>query len=97
MMFIKRIRRLREDCRMPQRKLAAALEIDTATYCKIEKGERRVKRDQIVIIAQLLQADPEELLTLWLVDQVTKVVANEELADKVLEMAKNNNVQNFLG
>ena len=89
-MFIERIRRLREERRLPQRKLAAALEIDTATYCKIEKGERRVKRDQIAIIAQLLQADPEELLTLWLADQVAEVVGNEEkLADKVLEVAKN--------
>jgi len=89
MMFIERIRRLREERLLPQRKLAAALEIDTATYCKIEKGERRVKRDQIAIIAQLLQADPEELLTLWLADQVAEVVGNDkEISDKVLDVAK---------
>ena len=88
-MFIERIRRLREERRLPQRKLAAALEIDTATYCKIEKGERRVKRDQIAIIAQLLQADTEELLTLWLADQVAEVVGNDkEISDKVLDTVK---------
>ncbi|MCL2311340.1 MAG: helix-turn-helix domain-containing protein [Firmicutes bacterium] len=40
MMFKEKIRQLREMRQMPQRQFAAALEIDTATYCKIEKGER---------------------------------------------------------
>jgi transcriptional regulator with XRE-family HTH domain len=53
---------------MPQRQFAAALEINTATYCKIEKGERRVKAEQVVIIAGLLQTDKDELLALWLAD-----------------------------
>ena len=62
MKFTERIRQLREECQMPQRQLAAALEIDTATYSKIEKGERRVKAEQIVTIANILKADKEELL-----------------------------------
>jgi DNA-binding XRE family transcriptional regulator len=42
MMFTERIKQLREEHQIPQRKLAAALDIDTATYCncKYEKGER---------------------------------------------------------
>jgi DNA-binding XRE family transcriptional regulator len=36
---------IREALQLPQRQLAAALEIDTATYCKIEKG----KRKQVII------------------------------------------------
>ena len=31
---------------MPQKQLAATLDIDTATYCKIEKGEKRAKGEQ---------------------------------------------------
>lgn len=31
---------------MPQRKIAAALDIDTATYCKIEKGEREPRKNK---------------------------------------------------
>ena len=90
MMFIGRIRQLREECQMPQRKLAAVLDIDTATYCKIEKGERRVKREQVLMIAELLNADEKELLALWLADQVTAVVADEkELSNDVLNIAKN--------
>jgi transcriptional regulator with XRE-family HTH domain len=89
MMFTERIKQLREEQQIPQRKLAAALEIDTATYCKYEKGERRPKREQVVIIANLLQTEEKELLTLWLADQVTAVVSEEkELSDKVLNIAK---------
>ena len=76
---------------MPQRKFAAALEIDTATYCKIEKGERRVKAEQIVIIADLLKTDKDELLILWLADQVIAVVDDRhKIADSALCNAKQN-------
>jgi len=91
MMFVEKIRLLREERQLPQRKLAAALEIDTATYCKIEKGERRVKREQIAMIAQWLQTDPEELLTLWLADQVAEVVGKDKgISDKVLDVVRLN-------
>ena len=89
MLFTEKIRQLREECQIPQRKLAAALDIDTATYCKYEKGERRPKREQVFIIAELLKADKDELLALWLADQVIAVVADEkELSNKVLDIAK---------
>jgi len=90
-MFIGRIKQLREQLQLPQRKLAEALDIDSATYCKIEKGERRAKREQIFIIAKILKADKDELLSLWLADQVTAVVADEKkIANKVLKIAKQN-------
>jgi hypothetical protein len=60
-------------------------------YCRIEKGERRAKREQIPVIAEILQADPEELLALWLVDQVNAVVEKDkEIAKKILNIATNN-------
>jgi transcriptional regulator with XRE-family HTH domain len=91
MMFNERIKQLREDRQIPQRKLAAAMDIDTASYCKIEKGERRARKEHIAIIAELLKADSEELLKFWLADQVTAVVADEkELSNDVLKIAKQN-------
>jgi len=74
-----------------QRHISAALDIDNAMYCKIERGERRARKEQLSILADILHADREELLTLWLADQVTAVVANEkELTDDILNIAKNN-------
>ncbi|MDR1543426.1 MAG: XRE family transcriptional regulator, partial [Prevotellaceae bacterium] len=68
-----------------------ALSIDKPMYCRIEKGERRAKREQIPVIAEILQADPEELLALWLVDQVNAVVEKDkEIAKKILNIATNN-------
>jgi len=90
-MFIERIKQLREERQLPLRKLAAALDIDSATYWKIERGERRAKKEHIPIIAELLKADQEELLSIWLADQVTAVVADEKkIANKVLDIAKLN-------
>lgn len=91
MLFTEQIKQLREQLRLPQRKLAEALDIDSATYCKIEKGERRAKREQVVVIAQILKTNVEELLSFWLADQVTAMVADEkQIADKVLNIAKEN-------
>ena len=91
MMFNERIKQLREENGLPLGKLAAALDIDTASYCKIEKGERRARKEYLPIIAELLQVDYEELLKFWLADQVTAVVADEkELSNEVWEIAKQN-------
>ena len=37
-MFGSKLKQLREDAKLPQRKLAALLDIDTSTYSKIENG-----------------------------------------------------------
>ncbi|MDR1552922.1 MAG: helix-turn-helix domain-containing protein [Prevotellaceae bacterium] len=91
MLFADRIKELREKKQMVQRQFAAALETDTPMYSKIERGERRAKKEQIPIIAEILQTDPEELLALWLANQVSAVVADEhKVADKALSIAKQN-------
>lgn len=90
MMFTEQIRQLREHLQLPQRKLAEALDIDSATYCKIEKGERQAKKEQVIIISQILQIDSEDLLSLWLADKVVAVVADEaRIAKTVLKLVDN--------
>ena len=89
MTFTERIKQLREQRQLPQRKVAEALDIDGATYCKIERGERKAKREQLYIIAELLEADKDELLSLWLADKIITTIENErELADKALKTAQ---------
>jgi transcriptional regulator with XRE-family HTH domain len=91
MTFTERIKQLREERQLPQRKVAEALDIDGATYCKIERGERRARKEHLSILADILQTDKEELLALWLADQVAAVVADEKkVADKALDIAKKN-------
>ena len=92
-MFSERIKELRIQKQMLQRQLAAALDIDTATYCEIEKGERKAKREQVEIIAQLLSVDKKELVTLWLADKVYDVVGDETNAQDILNVVNENIVR----
>ncbi len=85
-----KLKKLREAKQMPQRQLAAALEIDTATYCKIEKGERRAKREQVNTIAELLDFDEKELIRLWSADKVYEIIADEDDASLILNVVAEN-------
>lgn len=97
MIFANKIRLLREKRELLQRHLAAALEIDTPMYSKIERGDRRAKREQVVKLAELLHADPKELLTLWLADQVMFVLKDDcELATNALTVVQQNISKNDL-
>ena len=46
MLFGNKIRELRDEQKLLQRQLAAALEIYTPMFSKIERGDRRAKREQ---------------------------------------------------
>jgi transcriptional regulator with XRE-family HTH domain len=83
--FGAKIRALREKQNLFLRQVASFLEMDTAQLSKIEKGSRQLKREQIPVIAEILKADKEELLTLWLADQVMEVLNGESLADEALK------------
>jgi transcriptional regulator with XRE-family HTH domain len=88
MLFADRIKELREKKQMVQRQFAAALETDTPMYSKIERGDRRAKREQITVIANLLQIDESELVTLWLADKFAAAIGREtELAPKAFKIA----------
>jgi len=85
-----RIRELRIKQNMLLRQLASKLDMDTSVISKIERGDRQLKKDQIPLIAQILKANEQELLTLWLTDQVMDVVKDEPLADEALKTVSKN-------
>ena len=91
--FGNKVRILREEKQIPQRELAAALKIDTATYCKIEKGDRRAKREQVFILSELLEVDSKELIRLWSADKVYDIIAEEEEATQILNVVAESIVQ----
>jgi transcriptional regulator with XRE-family HTH domain len=90
MIFANRIKELRESKQMLQRHISAALDIDNAMYCKIERGDRSPRREQVIKLAELLDTDQEELLKLWLADKVYDVVGEEENANDVLNIVSEN-------
>ena len=91
MLFTEKIKDLRLHSQLPQGKLAAALDIDTATYCKIEKGERKARKEQVELLASVFEVDEKELLALWLADKVTDIVSdNGQIARNALSLAVEN-------
>lgn len=72
-----RIREIREKQNLLLRQVAAHLEVDTALMSKLETGDRKASRQQVVEIAKFLKADEGELLTLWIADKLDSVVEEE--------------------
>lgn len=86
--FGEKIKQLRKVNRLLQRQVASQLEIDTPMLSKIERGDRKAKKEQVLLFAQILDGNKEELLTLWLADQVVEVVQNEDFALGAMQMAE---------
>jgi len=72
-----KIRELRESQNLLLRQVAAELEMDTALMSKIERGERKASKQQVIEIAKYLKANEEDLLTLWLADKIESTIVEE--------------------
>lgn len=83
--FGDRIRKLRTSKKLLLRHVASKLDVDSSIISKIERGERPIKKEQIAVLAEILDADKDELLTLWLADQVYDVIKDEAVANKALK------------
>lgn len=83
--FGEKIRILRTQQGMLLRHLASKLDVDTSIVSKIERGDRQLKKEQIPLLAEILQADKVELETLWLADQLMQLVKDEPTADEALK------------
>ena len=78
MLLGNKITELRDEQGVLQRQLAAYLEIDTPMFSKIERGDRRAKRSQVILLAKYFRIDEKEMLTLWLADKVLDALEGEE-------------------
>ena len=89
MLLGNKIRSLRDEQGILQRQVAAFLEIDTPMFSKIERGDRRAKRSQVIQMATYFEVDEKEMLTLWLADKVLDALEDEdELKLTAIETAK---------
>ncbi|MFW5608261.1 MAG: helix-turn-helix domain-containing protein [Prevotella pectinovora] len=89
MLLGNKIRSLRDEQGILQRQVAAYLEIDTPMFSKIERGDRRAKRSQVIQMATYFKVDEKEMLTLWLADKVLDALEDEdELKLTAIETAK---------
>lgn len=86
--FGEHIRQLREQRGLLQKHIVGKLDIDTPMLSKIERGERRAKREQVLQLAEIFNVDQNELITLWLADKVYEVIKDEDVASNALKVAE---------
>jgi transcriptional regulator with XRE-family HTH domain len=82
------LRELRENKALPLRTIAAYLDIDQAILSRIERGQRKATREQIVKLAEYFNVDENDLLIAWLSDKVVYEVADEQIALQALRVAE---------
>jgi transcriptional regulator with XRE-family HTH domain len=71
--------------KMPLRKVAAVLDIDTSTLSKIEKGERPANSKMIPVIAELFGLDFKELQIRYLSQKMKDDFGEEPFFEEALK------------
>lgn len=87
--FGDKIRELRESNKLLLREVAPLLNIDTPQLSKIERGERQAKKEHIELFAQIFKVDTNELLKIWLADQMYNVIDGEPMAKEAIKELTN--------
>jgi predicted nucleotidyltransferase len=82
------IRKLRKDQEQPLRTVADFLDIDQAILSKIERGQRKPTREQVVKLSEYFKVQKNDLLVVWLSDRLVYEVEDEEIALRALHMAE---------
>ena len=66
------IRRLREERRLPLRKVAARLDIDTSTLSKVERGDRPISIEYLKPLSEIFEVSLRDIQVRFIVDTIRK-------------------------
>ncbi len=82
------LRKLRNEKGLSLRGVADTVSIDSAILSKIEHGQRKATRQQIVKLTHYYNADEDELMTCWLSEKMVYRMADEKLAAQAINLAE---------
>ena len=82
------IRDLREEKGYPLRKVAAFLDVDQAILSKMERGLRKISKEQVVKLASFFNYDEKKMLLIYLSDQIIYEIGEEKYAVEALKVAE---------
>lgn len=82
------IKKLREQKELPLRTVAAFLDIDQAILSKVERGQRKPNREQVIKLAKYFKVNEDDLLVAWLSDKLVYELEDEALALKAMQVAE---------
>ena len=83
-----KLRELRDEKGLLLREVAAQLEIDPSLLSKIERGDKRPTREQVVTMAKMYKANEKDLVVSYLSERVIYQVEDEDLAIEALKVAE---------
>ena len=86
--FGEHIKSLREEHKLPLRKVASVLDIDPSTLSKIERGERTANKEMLPILAELFSENEKELSLILFSDKVAYQLIEEENPNEILKVAE---------
>jgi transcriptional regulator with XRE-family HTH domain len=82
------LRESREKKGLLLRQVAALLEMDTAILSKVERGERKASKEQILKLADVLDLNAQELLIHYLSEKIAYELLDEDVASQTLKVAE---------
>lgn len=82
------VRNKREEKGMLLRQLAAMIDVDTAILSKVERGERKARREQVEKIAKALGLNEKDLMIEYLSENIAYEIIDEDSAMDVLKVAE---------
>lgn len=85
MAVIETIKAKRESLNLPLRKVAAAADVDTSTWAKIEKRERALRPEMLEPICDLLNLDLKSITVEFWSDKLQQELADQEFAPDILK------------
>jgi transcriptional regulator with XRE-family HTH domain len=83
-----KLRELREARGLLLREVAAQMEVDPSLLSKIERGDKRATRVQVVQMGRMYKADEKDLMVSYLSERVVYQVEDEDLAIEALKVAE---------
>ena len=83
------LRELREAKQLPLRTVAAYLDIDQAILSRIERGQRKASREQVIKLSGYFNVNEDDLIIAWLSDKVVSELSDERNAIDALKVAEN--------
>lgn len=83
-----RLRELREQAGLSLRKAAMQADIDVAILSKMERGERKFSKDLVLKLADLYEANSDQLVITFLSEKVLYELQNEDFGLEALKAAE---------
>jgi len=70
------------------REVSIQIGIDTAILSKIERGERKATKEQIIKLSDILEIDKSFILTQYLSEKILYEIQNEDFGMEALKVAE---------